>query len=246
MSLSFHPVQNLPDIRAGDDLGTMLGETIKNQSITGDVLVVAQKIVSKAEDCGIELNSIEPGKMAQAYAPKASKDPRVIQAIFDQAHRIIKMEAGVIIAETHHGFVCANAGLDMSNLEEEGVILPLPEDPDQSAWRIHEKLSDILDDAPAVIISDTWGRPWREGQVNFAIGAFGLNPLRDYRGEHDTSGKELEETIIAEADELAAGAELVMRKTNKIPAVLVEGYDSPGEKGTAQTLVRDPETDFFR
>jgi len=237
---------DLPDIQAGDNLGRLIAEAIEEQNLNGTVLVIAQKIVSKAEDCAISLERIEPGKMARAYAPKADKDPRVIQAIFDHSRRVIKMEAGVIIAETDHGFVCANAGLDMSNLEREGEILPLPPAPDQSAKQIRRELTELDGGPPAVIISDTWGRPWREGQVNFAIGVAGMEPLRDYRGTHDTSGHVLEETVIAEADELAGAAELVMGKTKKVPAVIIDGYQSPGEKGTARDLIRDPEMDFFR
>ena len=244
--LKLQPVRGLPEIQPGDLLGPRLSELIQGKELAGDVLVIAQKIVSKAEGCAIDLDSIDPGKMARAYAPKAGKDPRVIQAIFDHSRRIIKMESGVIIAETHHGFVCANAGLDMSNIEENDTILPLPEDPDRSALRIRDALKNELDSAPAVIITDTWGRPWREGQVNFAIGVDGLNPLRDYRGQRDSFGKQLEETIIAEADELAGAAELVMGKTKKVPAVLIDGYQRPEGMGTGRDLVRNPEKDFFR
>lgn len=249
MSLTLEPVDGLPEFGEGDAVGELIGKRLNNKGIElndADVIVVAQKIVSKSEGAAVELETIEPGPLAGRFAPEAGKDPRVIQAILDHSERIIKMENGVIISETTHGFICANAGLDTSNIEQEGVILPLPEDPDRSARRIRDQIDDETGTAPAVVISDTWGRPWREGQVNFAIGVSGMGALRDYRGETDTNGQELEETIIAEADELASAAELVMGKTREVPAVLVRGYHRVGEQGTGQELVRPAEKDFFR
>jgi len=249
MALEIKPVENLPEFKPGDDVGTIVAEHVLAGEMTlsdDDVLVVAQKIISKAEGCAIDLDSIEPGKLAKGFAPEAGKDPRVVQAILDQSRRVIKMEDGVIISETRHGFVCANAGIDTSNVNDEGVVLPLPGDPDQSAFRLREQVREATGQSPAVVISDTWGRPWREGQVNFAIGVNGLNPLRDHRGKQDTSGQELTETVIADADELAAAAELVMGKTKAIPVALVTGYRKVSEHGNGRDLVRAPERDFFR
>lgn len=213
----------------------------------GDVLCVAQKIVSKAEHPPRTLDDYTPSRRARRLAETLGRDAREIQAVIDHSRSIVHAEDGVIIAETNHGFVCANAGVDRSNLEGEGRILPLPEDPDDSARRIRSRLEARLDVAPAVLVTDTWGRPWRRGQRNVAIGLAGLDPFRDHRGGTDDHGRPLRRSLIAVADEIAGGAELVMGKSRGIPAVVVTGLPrrTSGDRG-AGALIRAQEDDFFR
>lgn len=252
MELELYPVTEMPRIEYGDPIGVWLGERLRDQFTdvgSDDVLCVAQKVISKAEVEPVDLDDVNPGTRAREWGDRFDRDPREVQAIIDHARRIVHVEDGVIIAETHHGFICANAGLDRSNLRQSDVVLPLPEDPDVSAHRLRDAISKLVDPPPGVLITDTWGRPWRRGQVNFAIGLAGLSPFRDYRGETDDRGRRLTKTRIAAADELAAGAELVMGKRRGIPAVLIRGYtphEAGGEATSAQELVRAPEADFFR
>lgn len=251
MSVEYHPIHDLPRVEHGDPLGALLADPLEDQFEavrTSDVLCVAQKIVSKAEYPRRTLEAYPPSRRARELAGELDRDPREIQAVLEHSRRIVHAEAGVIIAETHHGFICANAGVDRSNLEGEEDVLPLPEDPDASARRIRTDLEDRLDTAPGVLVSDTWGRPWRRGQINVAIGLAGVDPFRDYRGESDDRGRPLRRSRIAVGDELAAGAELVMGKSREIPAVLVRGLPvtpSSPHQG-AQALVRPESEDFFR
>jgi coenzyme F420-0:L-glutamate ligase/coenzyme F420-1:gamma-L-glutamate ligase len=247
-SIQILPVAGLPEIVSGDDLGNLIAGAVRSMSLTvetGDVFVIAQKIVSKAEGCTVSLGDIKPSERAVRWAAEYGKDPRLIEVVLREAKRIVRMERGVIVAETRHGFVCANAGVDASNVPDETALL-LPEDPDRSARSLRDRLAAAFDTRVAVIISDTFGRPWREGLVNVAIGVAGISPLLDYRGQHDTAGKLLSATVIAVADEIASAAELAMGKTSRTPAAIVRGMRIPGSSGSSRELIRAPENDIFR
>ncbi len=209
-----------------------------------DIVVIAHKIVSKVEGRVIKLDSIEPSNKALAIAKANNKDPKVVEAILNESNEIIRAHNGIIISETKHGFICANAGIDRSNVRDGIVLLPL--DPDRSAYNIRKRIRDLSNIEVAIIISDTFGRPFREGQVNIAIGVAGLNPLKDYRGKHDMYGQELKITNIAIADELASAAELVMNKSDKTPIAVIRGYKYETYEGTIRSLIRSKEKDLFR
>src|SRR5689334_14157789 len=235
----------MPDVEPGDDVGALIagavartGETIE----AGDVVVVAQKIVSKAEGAVVRLDEVAPSPRAAEWAAAWNKDPRVVEVVLRESRRVVRMERGILIAETQHGFICANAGVDASNVDC-GFVTVLPRDPDRSASRIRARLArtDI-----GVIVSDTFGRPWREGVVNVALGVAGLRPLLDYRGCRDPYGRELTSTVIAVADELAAAAELVMRKTSRLPVAIVRGAAAWLGDGSGAELLRAAEQDLFR
>jgi coenzyme F420-0:L-glutamate ligase/coenzyme F420-1:gamma-L-glutamate ligase len=204
------------------------------------VLAVAQKIASKAEGAVVDLREIHPSALARSWAAEWKKDARLIELILSQSRRIVKMDRGVIIAETRHGLVCANAGVDQSNVEGDFATV-LPNDPDASARRLLASLG-----CRAVIITDTFGRPWREGLVDVAIGVAGLDPLDDHRGRTDRNGRKLAGTIIAVADQLAAAAGLLMLKRAGCPVVLIRGYEFQPAEGSARSLLRKPEQDLFR
>ena len=241
------PLPGLPEIRSGDDLARLIVGAVRMQEFrvaAGDVFVIAQKIVSKAEGRIMTLNSIVPSERAVKWAAEWGKDPRVIELVLREAKRIIRMERGVIVAETSHGFVCANAGIDLSNADE-GTAILLPEDPDSSARALQTRLGENLGTDIGIIISDTFGRPWREGLVNVALGVAGVAPLIDYRGARDANGKLLQATIIALADELASAAELVMGKADRVPVAIIRGVAS-GEGGSGRDLIRPEEKDLFR
>jgi coenzyme F420-0:L-glutamate ligase/coenzyme F420-1:gamma-L-glutamate ligase len=211
-----------------------------------DVVVVAQKVVSKAEGQLVRLADVDPSPFALQLAENHGRDPRLIELVLRESRRIVRMERGIIITETHHGFVCANAGIDLSNVSGGDVACLLPKDPDRSARQLRSALERLVGVAPAIVISDTFGRPWRTGATNVALGVVGLDPIRSHIGERDLYGYELRATEIAAADELAAAAELVMGKTNRRPFVIIGGFTAEGEGGTAQELVRDPASDLFR
>lgn len=214
----------------------------------GDVIVVTQKIVSKADNCLVALDTVTPSMRAEEWAHAWKKDPRIIELVLREAARIVRMERGVIVAETRHGLVCANAGVDTSNVRPGWAAL-LPADPDASARRLCAGLRSALGVPVGVIISDTFGRPWREGQTNVAIGVAGLAPILDYRGQADSHGQRLVASAIAVADELAAAAELVMGKTRGVPVAVVAatGLGSGREdEGSASELQRRREEDLFR
>lgn len=242
------PVTGLPEIAAGYNLGRLITDALKAQQIhpqKGDILVVAQKIISKAEGKSIHLNTVHPSERAEKWAAEYQRDPRLIEIVLREASRIVRMERGVIIAETQHGFVCANAGVDLSNALP-GTALLLPDDPDHSARALQEELRQAFNVHMGVIISDTFGRPWREGLVNVALGVAGMPALADYRGRRDTHGKMLQATIIAVADELAAAAGLVMGKLNRVPVVVIRGVGPFDANGTARDLIRSSDKDLFR
>ncbi len=247
MSLTVRELSGLPEATPDRDLVSDLARALSQHTVReGDVLCVAQKVVSKWEDRSFPLSGVDPSPLAERYAPEIGKDPRLVQAILDHSRRVIRMHEQVLITETPHGFICANAGLDQSNLDGEDRVLALPEDPDRSADRIRAGLAETLGTTVAVIITDTWGRPWRLGQVNVCIGLSGRRALRDHRGEPDDFGEELTETVIAEADELAGAAELVMEKSRRVPAVLISGLDDVEPEETGRALLRPPSEDLFR
>jgi coenzyme F420-0:L-glutamate ligase/coenzyme F420-1:gamma-L-glutamate ligase len=242
------PLTGLPEVAPGNDLAPLFVEAIKRQRVVlgqGDVLVVAQKIVSKAEGRIVRLDSVVPSERAKRWAAEYHKDPRLIELVLRESVGIVRMERGVIVARTRHGFVCANAGVDMSNAPR-GTASLLPEDPDRSARTIQEQLARALGVPVAVIVSDTFGRPWREGLVNVALGVAGMFPLVDYRGQRDTLGTLLQATVIALADELAAAAGLVMGKLDRVPAAVVQGIAIADRMGSGQDLIRPAERDLFR
>ncbi len=240
MSLSVLPVHGLPEIRPGDDLAALVAAAIELED--GDVVAVAHKVVSKAEGRFVSLAGIEPSEQARALAGEG--DPRRVEVILREAVRVLRSRPGLVIAETPHGFVCASAGVDASNAPGRETVVLLPEDPDASAARIRAGLEERTGRRLGVVVTDTFGRPWRCGIVNVAIGAAGIQVLRDLRGRRDPAGYELHATVIALADEIAAAAELVMGKTGRVPAAVVRGLDVAGA-GTALELVMPPEQDLF-
>jgi coenzyme F420-0:L-glutamate ligase / coenzyme F420-1:gamma-L-glutamate ligase len=239
--ISIAPVEGLPEIREGDDLAALIAERARLED--GDVLVVAQKAVSKAEGRVVRLAEVEPSAEARMLA--ADADPRRIEVILREASRLVRTRPPLVIAETRHGFVCASAGVDASNAPAPETVVLLPEDPDDSAARIREHLHELTGTDVGVIVSDSFGRAWRQGTTDVAIGAAGIRPLLDLAGERDAVGYELHATVIAVADELAGAAELVMGKTAGVPAAVVRGVDAKGE-GSARELVMPKERDLFR
>jgi coenzyme F420-0:L-glutamate ligase/coenzyme F420-1:gamma-L-glutamate ligase len=239
----------LPIITSGADLATLIHHAATAASLTfynGDILVVTQKIVSKAEGCLVALKDITPSPLAENYAKQWGKDPRQVEVVLRQSRRLVKMDRGVLITETHHGFICANAGVDQSNIEGDEVIAVLPPDPDASARALRQGLRERAGVDVAVIISDTFGRPWRDGLVNVAIGLAGMAAIKDYTGLRDAQGYELKVTALSIADELAAAAELVMNKLDSVPVAIIRGYDYPRGEGHLAQLIRAPERDLFR
>lgn len=232
MTLTVHPLQGIGSIRAGDDVATVLATPLRElEPRDGDVLVVTHKIVSKAE-----------GAVRQISGDEEAFKRSLVES---EAVSIVRRRGDLIIAETKHGFICANAGIDRSNADA-GTMVLLPEDPDRSAHRIRSKLANLLGVDLAVIISDTFGRPWRRGLTDVAIGISGLEAVVDLRGSKDWTGRELDVTEIAAADELASAADLVMGKASGIPAALIRGYDGPRGDGRSSDLVRPVEEDLFR
>ncbi len=242
-------VEGMPEVRTGDKLAGLILEAAERQGLAfeeGDVLVVTQKVVSKAEGRTVDLDDVEPGPFARQIAEQWEKDARVVEVVLRESARIVRMDHGVIICETRHGLICANAGVDSSNVERAGTVSLLPEDPDASARAIRHRIQDATGLSIAVLITDTFGRPWREGHVNFAIGLSGMAPVMDYSGQTDPAGYELRVTQMAVADELAAAAELVQGKLDRTPVAVVRGYSYPRGEGSARDLLRDAGRDLFR
>jgi coenzyme F420-0:L-glutamate ligase/coenzyme F420-1:gamma-L-glutamate ligase len=239
--ISITPVEGLPEIREGDDLAALIAERAELRD--GDVLVVAQKAVSKAEGRVVRLADVEPSDQALDLA--AGEDPRRLEVILRESARLVRTRPPLVIAETKHGFVCASAGVDASNAPEPDTVVLLPEHPDESAARIRERLRELTGADVGVIVSDSFGRAWRQGTTDVAIGLAGVRPLVDLKGERDPAGYELHATVIAIADELASAAQLVLGKTAGIPAAIVRGFDARGE-GCARDLVMPAERDLFR
>ncbi len=247
------PLRGIGEISPGTDLGLLIFHALREQDLmlqAGDILVVTQKIVSKAEGRLVHLNDISPSAFAQSYAEQWQKDARHVEVVLRESKRIVRMDHGVLISETYQGFICANAGVDESNVDGNQLLTLLPVDSDQSARGLRTRLQELASDERhldiAVIISDTWGRPWRNGQVNMAIGIAGMQSLTDYRGLLDPYGYELRASMIAVADELAAAAELVMGKVDAIPVALIRGYAYTPGNDSAHTLIRDSANDMFR
>ena len=246
--VSIYPVPDLPEIERGAPLAALILDGIQRLSMsleTADVVVITQKVVSKAEGRVRNLGSVEPSPRAREIARRIAYDPRHVEVILSESVRVVREAPRVLITETRQGFVCANAGVDRSNTGGNELVVLLPERPDDSARRLREALAAATGVDVGVVISDSFGRPWREGQVNVAIGAAGVMALRDYRGARDPDGYELQGTELGIVDELASAAELVMGKLDRVPVALVRGASVAGE-GRVRDLLRDPATDLFR
>lgn len=247
------PVAGIPEVEPHHDLHALLTDSIASSTgglQAGDVVVVTHKIVSKAEGQIVDLSTVDPTDFAQRWADAWNKDARQVEVVLRESKRTMRMHNGLIVAETQHGFICANAGVDASNAGEDQVIL-LPKDPDASARNIRQALLDtfFVGDANTrlgVIITDSFGRPWRNGIVNVAIGSAGISPFADYRGQHDPAGYELRATVLAVADELAGAAELVMHKTHRVPVAVIRNYEWELTEGSAAELVMPDERNLFK
>lgn len=249
MQITITGITNIPEIEPGDDLAGSILAGCESTGVTlaeGDVLVVTQKIVSKAEGCLVDLREVEPSPFAQEYAERWGKDPRQVEVVLRESVRIVRMDRGIIISETRHGFVCANAGVDVSNVPGHDIAALLPPDPDASAARLRDAIRERGGVDVPVIISDSFGRAWRNGIINVAIGVSGLMPVLDYRGQRDQHGYLMSATVIAVADELASAAELAMGKVESCPVAVVRGYPFERAEGSGRELVMEPERDMFR
>ena len=235
------PLEGMPEVQEGADLGALVAAAVRLED--GDVVVIAQKAVSKAEGRVVRLDEVEPSEGARRLA--ADHDPRQLEVILREAKRIVRSRPPLVIAETRHGFVCASAGVDASNAPEPGMVVLLPPDPDASAQRLRARLRELTGRSVGVVISDSFGRPCRQGTTDVAIGVAGVRTLLDLRGHRDRVGYELRTTQIAVADEIAGAAELVMRKTAGVPGAIVRGLDLAGD-GNARDLVMPPDRDLFR
>ena len=247
--LTITPINGLPEIRPGDDLAVLIRDAARAQGETiedGDIVVIAQKIVSKSEGRIVHLADVVPGERAREMADEAGKDARQIEVVLSECAKIVRWERGILICETRHGFICANAGVDRSNAGAPDTVVLLPLDPDASASRLRDAFRATAGVTVSVVVTDTFGRPWREGHTNIAIGLAGLPALKRYMGQRDPEGYELRVTEIAVADEIAGAAELVMGKLDRCPVAVVRGFtlDEPAE--TAQEYVRPAERDLFR
>jgi coenzyme F420-0:L-glutamate ligase / coenzyme F420-1:gamma-L-glutamate ligase len=239
------PLVGIPEVEEGADIGSLLAAAAERAGglENDDVLVVTHKVVSKAEGRVLRLADVEPSALARAVA--VDHDPRQLEVVLREAARVVRMRPPLVIAETRHGFVCASAGVDASNAPEPGSVVLLPLDPDASAARLRERLQELSRRELGVVVSDSFGRPWRQGTTDVAIGVAGLTPLLDLRGERDRVGYELHATTIGVADELAGAAELVMGKTAGVPAAIVRGVAVSGA-GSARDLIMPAERDLFR
>ena len=241
-------LSGFPEVSRGANLAAFIAQSIRNADLEvkdKDIFVVAQKIVSKAEGQVLMLEDIEPSAKAERWARDHGKDARLVEVVLRESKRVLRMERGLLIVETQHGFVCANAGVDTSNTPS-GQVTLLPKDSDRSAAQIHQDLEREFGARLAVIVSDTFGRPWREGLVNVALGVSGMTPLIDYRGQKDCFWGELHATQMAVADQLASTAELVMGKTKGVPVALIRGFDYPEGPGAGRQILRSKEKDLFR
>lgn len=253
-SISIIPVRGLPEIKPGDDLVSIVSRSVSVQGLSfleGDVVVFAQKIISKAEGRIVKLGEVKPSPFAITLSKEVSKDPRLIEIILSETTKIIKMdqrkpEKGRLIVETRGGVIAANAGVDASNVSGGDSVTLLPIDSDESAKKLAEGFKNELGAEIAVIITDTVGRPWREGLVDIAIGCSGLRPLHDLRGMKDSKGLQLSATVMAVADEIASAAALAMGKNDAVPVVIVRGYPYERGEGSAKEIIRNPEDDLFR
>jgi coenzyme F420-0:L-glutamate ligase/coenzyme F420-1:gamma-L-glutamate ligase len=248
-TISLTAVEGIPMVKAGDDLAALIAKGLDHtglQLAAGDILVVCQKVVSKSEGRVVDLKDYEPSEFAKNLAKRWEKDPRAVEIVLRQTSRIVRNDRGVIIVETGPGWVCANAGVDESNsLETDSAIL-LPEDPDASARKLRDAMRRRFGVTIAVLITDTFGRPWRDGLTEICLGVAGMNPMLDLRGTTDLGGRELHHTVVAIADEIASAAGLLMEKAGATPAVVVRGYKYEPFEGSAKVLIRPAEADLFR
>jgi coenzyme F420-0:L-glutamate ligase/coenzyme F420-1:gamma-L-glutamate ligase len=238
----------MPEVREGDDLAGLICDALDaagGELMEGDIVVVASKVVSKAEGRRVT-DDPAPGAEAQALSARTGHPAPEVELMLSESRAVLRAEPGVLVTETRHGFVCANAGVDRSNTGAPGTALLLPDDSDASASRLRDGLNARAGATVAVLVSDTFGRPFRNGLVNVALGVAGMRPIRDYRGERDPEGRTLSGTELAVADELCAAAELVMGKLDRVPVVVVRGYDVEPGPGSGRELMRDPGTDYFR
>lgn len=243
MTLEIIPVNFKKEIQPGDKLADLISSKIKLQD--GDILVISQKIISKQEGRIVNLSLVIPSILAVGLASEYQKNPQIVETILSETKRIVRMENGILISETKHGFICANAGVDESNVEE-GYATLLPEDPDKSAKNLQEQIQNKTGKKIVVLISDTFGRPFRMGQTNCAVGISGIEPIIDYAGTKDDFDRVLRVTAIAIADELCAASELVMGKTLRCPVAIVRNYNFDQKSSTVQKLIRPKEQDLFR
>jgi len=242
-------LRKLPLIKEGDNVADHIVNAAREEQVeivNGDVIVVAQKIVSKAEGRVVHLKSVTPSQKAEEIAKVSGKDPRHVEVILKESAKVVRSQGAHLIVETRHGFVCANAGVDRSNVEDIDTLTILPLDGDKSAREIRRRIRDLTGADVGVIISDTFGRAWRVGQVNVAVGVDGLRPVIDYRGQKDMFGYVLNVTQMAVADELASAAELVMKKSDGVPVAIVRGCDYVAGKGSVRDLIRPEQEDLFR
>jgi len=263
-ALKARSLGGLPEVGAGDDLATLIvaalqaeqlgaeqlsAEQLGAEQLAGKIVAIAHKVISKAEGAVVTLAEVAPTPRAQALAAEQGKDPRAVQVVLDQSQEVLRAANGVLICRTHHGFVCANAGVDASNAAEQGTLITLPQDPDASARRVRARLRELTGSSPAVLISDSFGRAWRQGQCDIAIGCAGLSALEDWRGRKDSAGRDLHATWLAVADAIAATADLARAKDSSEPVVILGGLerfvtdeDGPG----ATALLRPAAQDLFR
>ncbi|HVN64182.1 MAG TPA: coenzyme F420-0:L-glutamate ligase [Candidatus Binataceae bacterium] len=248
-SISFTAIEGIPMVSAGDDLAALIAAGIARTGAglqDGDILVVCQKVVSKAEGRIVNLEEVEPSEFAMNLARRWEKDPRAVEVVLRNSNRIVRNDRGVIIVETGPGWTCANAGVDESNSPGDAHAILLPEDSDASARKLRDAMRESSGANIAVIITDTFGRPWRDGLTEVCLGIAGMNPMLDLRGSTDLNGRELHHSVIAVADEIAAGAGLLMEKAGAVPAVIVRGYKFEPREASATVLIRPAEADLFR
>ena len=252
MPLTVTALEGIPEISAGDDLAALIATASQAQTLnitSDDVLVIAHKVVSKAEGRIRHLADVRPTPKASELARALNKNPSLVQVVLDESREVLRASRGVLVAVTHHGFVCANAGVDASNVPGDDALVLLPEDPDRSARDLRARIKHLLKASPAILITDSFGRAWRQGQVDVAIGCAGLTPLEDWRGRADKDGRELRATWIAVADELAAAADLARTKDGSLPVILIGGagrHVTPRDGPGAAALIRPESQDLFR
>jgi coenzyme F420-0:L-glutamate ligase/coenzyme F420-1:gamma-L-glutamate ligase len=241
-------LSGIPEVRPGDDLVELALDACLRGEIgveDGDVFVFTQKIVSKSEGRIVSLREIAPSDVALRFGERWGRDPKLVEVALREAQRVVRMDRGVLITETAHGLVCANSGVDASNVGSAETVCLLPRDPDSSAAALSAGIRERTGKSVAVLVTDTFGRPWREGQTNVAIGVAGMEPLADYRGQVDPLGRHLAASVVAIADEIAAAAELVMGKLDRIPVAVVRGFPFTRSDGSARSLLRDRDQDMF-
>jgi coenzyme F420-0:L-glutamate ligase/coenzyme F420-1:gamma-L-glutamate ligase len=249
MEIRIFGIEGVPEITAGMDLTALILQATQAQGTPlqqDDILIVTQKVVSKEEGKLLDLATVTPSVLAEQWAADYGRDPRLVEVALRESKRVSRMDKGVLVTETRHGFYCINAGVDASNVPGDGMVVLLPDDPDASAGRIRDAVLRTAGIRVAVIITDSWGRPWREGLTNVAIGAAGMAALRDYRGTMDPFGMELHASAIAVVDELASAAELVMGKVDMVPVAVARGYSYTPSDGKVRDLIREPDRDLFR